>query len=918
MDGCRAETQIWRVTDSTALLTAGLEGRYRVERELGAGGMATVYLARDLRHDRLVALKVLHPELAAVVGAERFLQEIRVTANLQHPHILPLHDSGRVGGDSNGPLLLFFVMPFVEGETLRARITREKQLPLDTAVEITRGIASALAYAHRQGVIHRDIKPENILLHDGQPLVADFGIALAVSAAGQTRLTETGLSIGTPQYMSPEQSMGDRTLDGRTDIYSLACVLFEMLAGEPPFTGATAQAVVAKVLTERPPLVTATRSSVPPHVTAAIDRALSRLPADRFQGASEFAEALVNPRSESWSPDRRPVRVSTISRWARASALVAAAAIGALGYRLLWRQPARAVTTTAAPIRFEVVPRQEERVGTLGGVDVAISRDGRSIVYAGLGPRESRLYLRRLDRPDIEPVPDTEGGLRAGFSPDGSSIAFYDRPNNAIRVTQLGEGRSRVVTPLPPIAAPSGVHWATDGNIYYDSDGSLYAVSPAGGQPRLVAAKDSLGYRWPELLPDGKTMLVTRMASSVHDARIEVLDLESGKSRVIIPEGSNAHYLPTGHLVYGKANQSMLAVAFDADAGQVRGAAVPVLDQVEVRLGGATQFAISQNGTVVYIPGTGREHRLVLVDLNGREEDLPIEGMFQTPRFSPDGRRVAYAEESSPGELDLFVYELGSGAPVRLTSGGLNVNPTWSPDGRSIAFSSTGNAKRGFGISLISADGRDSAVSLLSQEENTFPHGWFRNGRGVLFASSVQRNERGLVTALAEPRTARVGVIATGGAQPEWYREIPLLLSAAVSPDGRWIAYASEASGVTDIFVQAYPATSSRWKVSTGGGAEPVWSPDGKTLYYRTGGQMYGGKVMAAHLRTDPTFSVLSIETILEGGYVKRLGLPDYDIDPSGRRFVMIRPANRPSEGFTVVGNWLTVVHDRMSGSPDR
>jgi serine/threonine-protein kinase len=269
----------------TEQLRVALADRYVIEEELGAGGMATVYLAHDAKHNRKVALKVLRPELAAMIGAERFLQEIEVTANLQHPHILPLHDSGEA--DS----FLYYVMPFVEGETLRAKIEREKQLGIDDAVEIARNVAAALDYAHRKGVIHRDIKPENVLMHDGQPLIADFGIALAVSHAGGSRLTETGLSIGTPHYMSPEQAMGDRELDARSDVYSLGAMLYEMLAGDPPYMGNTAQAIVAKVITEKAPPVTVSRDTVPSHVAAAVGKALNKLPADRFVTAAQFAEA---------------------------------------------------------------------------------------------------------------------------------------------------------------------------------------------------------------------------------------------------------------------------------------------------------------------------------------------------------------------------------------------------------------------------------------------------------------------------------------------------------------------------------------------------------------------------------------------------------------------------------------------------
>ena len=269
---------------------------YTIERELGSGGMATVYLAHDKKHDRKVAIKILHAELAAVLGAERFLQEIRVTANLQHPHILGLIDSGLIGEDV-GELKgrPYYVMPYVEGESLRQRLDKEQQLPVSDSVRIATEVASALDYAHRHNVIHRDIKPENILLHDGSAIVADFGIALAVTEAGGARITQTGLSLGTPGYMSPEQAMGERTITARSDIYSLGAVTYEMLAGEPPFTGPTVQAVVARVMTEEPRPLATQRRNVPANVAAAVSHALEKIPADRFASAHEFAEALNNP-----------------------------------------------------------------------------------------------------------------------------------------------------------------------------------------------------------------------------------------------------------------------------------------------------------------------------------------------------------------------------------------------------------------------------------------------------------------------------------------------------------------------------------------------------------------------------------------------------------------------------------------------
>jgi len=302
-------------------LQSALVDRYRLDREAGAGGMATVYLAEDVRHDRRVALKVLRPELSAVIGAERFLAEIKLTANLQHPHILPLFDSGEADG------YLFYVMPFVEGETLRDRLNREKQLPVADAVRITTEIASALDYAHRHGVVHRDIKPENILLHDGQALVADFGIALAASKASGSRMTETGMSLGTPHYMSPEQAMGEREITARSDVYALGAVLYEMLTGDPPFTGSTAQAIVARVVTESPRPLLPQRHTIPRQVEAAVLTALEKLPADRFASAAEFAAALRDPSYATTA--RVPVAEAAAAPAARPAGRAAAVAAAA-------------------------------------------------------------------------------------------------------------------------------------------------------------------------------------------------------------------------------------------------------------------------------------------------------------------------------------------------------------------------------------------------------------------------------------------------------------------------------------------------------------------------------------------------------------------------------------------------------------
>ncbi|HET7042503.1 MAG TPA: protein kinase, partial [Gemmatimonadales bacterium] len=397
-------------------LTAALADRYHLERELGAGGMATVYLAHDLKHDRKVALKVLKPELSAILGAQRFLHEIKTTANLQHPHIVPLHDSGEAGGQ------VYYVMPYIEGESLRDRLVREKQLPIEDAVRVAREVADALDYAHQHGVVHRDIKPENILLHGGHAQVADFGIALAASqSTGGNRMTETGMSLGTPQYMSPEQAMGEREITGRSDVYALACVTYEMLCGEPPFAGPTAQAIMAKLLTEEPRPLLPKRHTIPSYVEAAVLKALEKIPADRFATAAEFSKALgdrafatVASRS-AVSAARPPIRRSALL--VTAAALVIAITAFVAG-AWLWHPSVPPITGFGRATKVTWDPGLE--------FSPALSPDGKYVAYAAGNAFSTRIFVRQVT--GGRPIPLTTGQdetqSEPGWSADGSRVLY--------------------------------------------------------------------------------------------------------------------------------------------------------------------------------------------------------------------------------------------------------------------------------------------------------------------------------------------------------------------------------------------------------------------------------------------------------------------------------------------------------------
>ncbi|MDH3571686.1 MAG: protein kinase, partial [Gemmatimonadota bacterium] len=487
--------------DITSRLSAALEGRYVIERELGQGGMATVYLAHDVKHDRKVALKVLRPELAAVIGAERFLQEIKVTANLQHSHILPLYDSGAAEG------FLYYVMPYVEGETLRTKLDKEKQLGVDDAIAIARGIAGALEHAHKQGVIHRDIKPENILLRDSDPLIADFGIALALAHAGGNRLTETGLSIGTPHYMSPEQAMGDRETDARSDVYSLGAVLYEMLVGDPPYTGSTAQAIVAKVITEKAPPVTALRDTVPEHVSAAIAKALAKLPADRFASAASFAEALARPGMVDTPMHRTAPLAVTRSARHRVGRAAAVAAFAALGAVALWGW-LTARTASRQPVTRQYISLGDSVRLSMLFPALALSPDGNTLVFKD-NAVNGLLWVKQRGQLRPTAIPGTERANIPVFSPDGEWVAFV--ADGRLRKVRASGGAA--VTLADTVAGVfGGATWLDDGTLVYvvPALNELRRVSASGGESTVALRDTSLvggGMGYPVALPGARGVL---------------------------------------------------------------------------------------------------------------------------------------------------------------------------------------------------------------------------------------------------------------------------------------------------------------------------------------------------------------------------------------------------------------------------
>ncbi len=697
------------MSDLLARLTTALADRYRIERELGAGGMATVYLAEDLKHQRQVAIKVLKPELAAVLGGERFVQEITTTAQLQHPHILPLFDSGTADG------FLFYVMPYIEGETLREKLDRETQLGVDEAVRIAREVADALDYAHRNGVIHRDIKPENILLHDGRPVVADFGIALAVSAAAGGRMTETGTSIGTPHYMSPEQATGDKQITGRADIYSLASVLYEMLAGEPPHSAGSAQAVIMKIIAATPKPVSELRKSVPPNVTAAVMQALEKLPADRFESAKAFADALADVHfSTATASGALPGGAVTVRRLTRhplvlvlAAALVATAGFAVSQWRAAHREAPRPV------VRLKIaLPSAMLVTNSALGTNVAVSPDGSVVAYARVDSTgTSRLYLRPLSQGDADVIAGTDGAQQPCFSPDGQWIA-YVVGTTVWKIQRSGGAPVRIGDAE---TASVGISWSASGVIIVGALPGLVVFPQDGGASRLLAAADTAAgeiFRQPLVLPDGKTALFTiQPPEGLAQTRLAEVTLETGAVRRFDVTALDVLGYVDGTLVSVMPSGALMGVPFDLNGGTATGAPVTLGPIVGTTLAGATMSDMSPTGTLAYEPAN-REGTLGWVDPSGRFTPvLSKPEAYGYPRLSPDGKRIAVAV-GTEGRSDVLLYDLASGTPTRITNSGTqNDRPEWTPDGRRVLYRSD---RSGLYVDLVAARGPERAGGPLA------------------------------------------------------------------------------------------------------------------------------------------------------------------------------------------------------------
>ncbi len=869
-------------------LSAAVADRYSIERELGAGGMATVYLAHDIRHDRDVAIKVLHPDLGAALGADRFLTEIRTTARLQHPHILPLLDSGSADG------LLYYVMPYVAGETLRARLERERQLPVGDAVLIAREVADALGSAHALGIIHRDIKPENILLQGGHALVADFGIALAVQTAGGQRMTQTGLSLGTPQYMSPEQAMGERVIDARSDLYALGAVTYEMLVGEAPFTGPSVQAIVARVMTEEPRSIVVQRRAVPSNVEAAVMRALEKLPADRFATAAQFGEALTTP---GFVTGRAPSAIATRARRpGRAVVLVSAVAVLATVAAIAgWLRPRPAAAVVRYSIMLDSIPTKYDARG-----EIAISPDGSLIVHDG--PFGGKLFLHRRNALELTPIPATDGASVPGFSPDGTKLAFM--VNLKLMVMPVAGGQAvQYADSLGGVQTP---RWAADGRIYGlrhgagVANGAIWRMEAKAGAPleRVTTVDTAAGedsHYFPELLPDQRFLIFTIDYAATKLA-IGLADLRSGKHSVLIPGAVRARYL-RGRMIYTTPDGTLWTVPFDATAHKVTGEATMVAQQLQAGIFGPVDFAVSDNGTLAYgVDDANEQRRLGWVGRDGTSVAIDSAWLapFSGPRLSPDGRTVAVSLRDANTD-GIWLRPLGEGQRTRLTlETEVASGPAWTPDGVSVSYL-TGN-KTSLGVWMKRADGSEAAERILQYPRSISEVTWSPAGAWLVIRTTTATAGAGDILGMRVPAdSVPVPIMTTPNSE----------YSPSISPDGKWMAYTEIAAGKPEIVVVPFPVPgTARWQVSIAGGVTPLWSRRGGEIFYLD----TRGRLVSAEVTTTPTFAVKRVTPLFDASNFAIIGPSrrNYDVAPDDQHFLMVRRAAGSSGArMVVVENWF-------------
>ena len=885
--------------------------------------MGEVYRARDTRLGRQVAIKVL-PELVAQDPdrVARFEREARLLASLNHPNIAALH--GLEPSESR----LLLVMELVEGDTLAERIQRGP-IPVEEALIYARQIAEALEAAHEKGVIHRDLKPATVkITPDGRVKVLDFGLAKALGpaeaghyvpggapggTAGATHsptlsmaATFAGVILGTAAYMSPEQAKGVAT-DQRSDIFSFGCVLYEMLTGRQPFQGETLTEIMASVLKSEADL-SLLPAQLNPKIAELLRRCLAKDPKRRFHAAAdlrmEIEAILADPRGlivgREASAARQPVwrRAIPFAATALAAATIAAAVVWSL-------RPVPA----ASIARFSHVLPDGQGLTRLGRHNIAVSPDGQNIVYVA----NRQLYLRGLGDVEARPIAGTNLDVTTPFfSPDGQWIGFYAVTEAKLKKIALTGGASVTIA---DVANPFGASWERDGQILVGQGAQgIVRVSENGGTPETVIKVDATEVaHGPQMLPDGEHVLFTVATGSGgtrwDEAQIVVQSLQSGERRVLLNGGSDARYVPTGHLVYGLGD-NLLAVPFDERSAAVTGGPVPIIEGIGRSAPNNTAamfFSFSTTGALAYFSGEGTtetNRTLVTVDRQGQSKLLPMmPARYSEPRISPDGKQIAVRIGGGDTASNIWIYDLaGAVAPRRLTFGGTNYSPSWTPDGRRIVYISNreGNASA---IFWQAADGSGSAERLTDPK--------------TAQPSSLRVATNGTIV-FRDDTDSQIRILPhQGDRTPQAVIQPPAnQFDASLSPNGRWIAYASNEGGTTTtVYVQPYPTTGAKYQITTVNSSDPVWSPDGRQLFYldTTGSP---DRLMSVDISTDSGFTFANPSLIFDR-VPEGVAWP-FDVTPDGTQFVVaVFPTDVDSEAASnpemrVTLNWFEELRQRV------
>jgi eukaryotic-like serine/threonine-protein kinase len=893
-------------------LTPGLRlGPYQILSLLGSGGMGEVYRARDTRLGREVALKVVHSRFASdVEHLRRFEKEARAASQLDHPNILVVHDVGTYEGSP------YIVSELLQGESLREKLG--SHVPPGKAIEYALQVARGLAVAHEKGIVHRDIKPENLFVtKDGHVKILDFGIAKllptfdgsGVDTRASTEIpTQAGTAVGTVAYMSPEQAQG-RSVDFRSDQFSLGVVLYEMLAGQRPFRGASAAETLAAILREEPEPVTKLEPKVPAILGWIVQRCLSKDPEERYSSTRDLAKELQSllahlseaVNSKNLDPDKASNSRRRISVWM----LSGVGGLTVLFGLLVVTGVMRRGSLPASPLRLSLsLPLEAAPQDTGNFNPLALSPDGKILVYAG-----SQLFIRSLEREEIKPIAGTDGGASPFFSPDGRWIGFF--ADGKLKKVPLDGG--------PPITLcnikePGGGgygagSWGADGSIVFMPGyfSGLQRISASGGKSRALTTVDAAAlesHTFPQILPDGQHVLfeIEKVApNSVPQAA--VVSLRTGQPRVVAEDAAYPRYIPTGHLIFTRGG-SLLAMPFSLKRLQVFGLAVPMVEDLLTnrRYTNAANIAVSSNGTLVYVSREQFRRALVWVDRRGVLELLPFPPAFYSEvALSPDGARFAALAVEKDESIRLLIGDFARGTLTLAPAEGFFQHLAWTPDDKRIALDFCATALDLGRLNWVSADGSTPLESMTNEaaRQHETPTSFSPDGKVLLF------DVLSLVNSGASDAGSDIFVLPLNGDR----RAKPFLQTrfdeknASFSPDGRWVAYQSNEPGRFEVFVRPFPGPGPKWQISAEGGTRASWSRDGRQLFYRN-----GDKMMAVGIETTPALRAGKPLTLFEGQF-----LESYDADLDGKRFLMIKkdPVESGPARVNVVLNWFDEVKRR-------